>query len=382
MTTPRTTDAGEDAIALTAALVGLDTTNPGLDPGAPGERAAVDLLRARLDAAGFATHVVTPPDHPDRPSLVAFPRGSQRRPTVVLNGHLDTVPAGGMAEPFTPRVVGGRLYGRGAADMKSGVAALVVAAERAAAAGRVRPVLALVADEEDASLGSEAVIRALPALGVEPQVCLIAEPTDLALARTVRGFTVVRVRIDGLAAHSSQPELGVNAVSRLGRLIVAVDERASHVRSGGGDLMVTVAGGGGSPFVVPAAAECIIERRLAPDEGAVDVPAEVRSLFDPDWGASVEVLAHREPWRCDTEGTAARLAGAIESRLGAGADLDAPYWLEAPLWQQLCPTVVCGPSGGGLHSDDEWVELAQLRAFTRALVDTIGVPTLWSGRGD
>ena len=125
----------------------------------------------------------------DRPSLVAGPPGPPTWPTVVLNGHLDTVGVAGMPAPFTPRVDGDRLCGRGAADMKGGVAAMVAAAEHLVAAGApVRPVLALVADEEDASLGSEAVIEALPGLGIRPDACLIAEPTDLALSRSLRGF--------------------------------------------------------------------------------------------------------------------------------------------------------------------------------------------------
>ncbi|MGA8045691.1 MAG: M20/M25/M40 family metallo-hydrolase [Dermatophilaceae bacterium] len=379
MTTAPSTDAGEAATRLAAELIALDTTNPGLVTGAPGERAAVDHLRSRLDRAGFTTHVITPDEHPGRPSLVAYPSDSEGLPTAILNGHLDTVGPGAMLEPFSPRVVADRMHGRGSADMKAGIAALVVAAERVAAAGSVRPVLALVADEEDASVGSESVIAALPALGVDPEVCLIAEPTDLALARTVRGFAVIRVSIEGRAAHSSQPELGTNAVSRLGRLIAAVDEQAQRIRAAGGDLMVTVARGGESPFVVPAAAECIVERRVAPGEALTEVVTEVQSLLRPDWDATIEVLAQREPWRCDSAGPARRWGDALADGLGTGWDLDAPYWLEAPLWQRVCPTVVCGPSGGGLHSDDEWVDLAQLRAFTRVLIDTLGRPARLSG---
>ncbi|KAB7742442.1 M20/M25/M40 family metallo-hydrolase [Nostocoides sp. F2B08] len=382
MTIVPSSDAGEDATRLAAALVSLDTTNPGLVTGAPGERAAVEHLRSRLDRAGFTTHVLTPHEDADRPSLVAYPPDSERLPTVILNGHLDTVGPGAMVEPFSARVVGDRMFGRGAADMKAGVAALVVAAERAAEFGVVRPVLALVADEEDAGLGSETVIAALPALGIRPDVCLIAEPTDLALARSVRGFAVVLVRIGGRAAHSSQPDLGTNAVSRLGRLIAAVDEHAPRVRAAGGDLMVTVARGGESPFVIPAAAECVVERRVAPGETLVEVVTEIRTLLEPDWDTTIEVLAQREPWRCDTAGPARRWGEALGERLGTGWGLDAPYWLEAPLWQRVCPTVVSGPSGGGLHSDDEWVDLAQLRAFTRVLVDTLGMPELWGARAD
>src|SRR5690349_3049670 len=221
-----------EAVALLADLVGIDSVNPALVAGAAGEARVAEHLRARLARSGFAPTVVPAGDSPNRPSLVAVPPGRPDLPTVVLNGHLDTVGVAGMPEPFTPRVAGDRLHGRGAADMKGGLAALVVAAEQLVATGApVRPVLALVADEEDASRGSEAVIAALPDLGVRPDVCLIAEPTDLALARSLRGFAVVRVRFPGRAAHSSQAELGINAVTHLGRLLHAVDQRSAAVRA-------------------------------------------------------------------------------------------------------------------------------------------------------
>lgn len=369
-------DPGTRAVGLLSELVGVDSVNPALVPGASGETRIVERLRVRLERSGFVTSVVPAPGHANRPSLVAVPPGPPSWPTVVLNGHLDTVGVAGMRDPFTPRVVGDRLYGRGAADMKGGVAALVAAAEHLIAEGRpMRPVLALVSDEEDASLGSEAVIAALPGLGIRPDACLIAEPTDLALSRSLRGFGVVRVRFAGRAAHSSQAELGVNAVTHLGRLLHAVDERAPEVRATGGDLMVTVAQGGESPFVVPDRAECLVELRTTPDRASTEALDEVRALLKPDWNAEVELVAHRDGWQLDCTGPAADLASRVGAELGTGPTFDAPYWMEAPLWQQVCPTVVCGPSGGGLHADDEWVELGQVRRFTSALHAVLSVWT-------
>ena len=361
-------DVAEAAVALTAELVAIDSVNPGLVPGAAGEDEIVEYLRARLDAAGFATQVVEAEETGGRPSLLAVGPGSPADPTVVLNGHLDTVGVAGMTAPLTPVRDGDRLSGRGAADMKGGVAALVTAAE-AVVASRVpgRVVLALVADEEDASRGSEAVIAALPSLGIQPDVCVIAEPTDLTPARSLRGFAVVRVRFEGRAAHSSQPQLGVNAVSHLGRLVMSVDARAAEVRARGGDLMVTIARGGDSPFVIPEWAECVVERRTVPGESAATALAEVRDLLPPGADATAELHAYREAWELDAEGPAADLAARLGGALGTRATFAAPYWMEAPLWQVVCPTLVCGPSGGGLHAADEWVDLKQVRAFAEAL---------------
>ncbi|RYU09877.1 M20 family metallopeptidase [Nocardioides iriomotensis] len=365
-------DVEEQAVTLLSELVGIDSVNPGLVAGAAGEPRIVEHLDARLQRAGFDTTVVPAGASGERPSLVAVPPGRPEWPTVVLNGHLDTVGVRGMAAPFEPRVDGDRLHGRGAADMKGGVAAVVAAAEALVAQGApVRPVLALVADEEDANVGSEVVIAALPRLGVRPDVCLVAEPTDVALCRTLRGFAVVRVDIPGKAAHSSQPELGVNAVTRLGHLLAAVDERAVQVRSVGGDLTVTVVRGGESAFVVPDQAECLVELRTTPGQDSARAVDEVRALLDPAWEAATELVAHRDGWRLDASGPAAELAARLGEVLGTGATFDAPYWMEAPLWQEVCPTLVCGPSGGGLHAVDEWVDLNQVRAFASALVTVL-----------
>jgi acetylornithine deacetylase len=372
-------DPGAEAVALLSELVAVDSVNPGLVPGAAGETRIVELLSERLQRSGFTTTVVRPPGHDNRPSLVAVGPGPADRPTVVLNGHLDTVGVAGMAEPFVPRVEGDRLFGRGAADMKGGVAAAVVAAELLVASGsRTRPVLALVADEEDANLGSEAVVEALPGLGVRPDACLVAEPTDLALCRSLRGFAVVRVRFAGRAVHSSQAELGVNAVTHLGRLLHAVDERAPAVRATGGDLMVTWARGGESAFVVPDRAECLVELRTTPDQPSAGALDEVAALLEPAWQAEAELVAHRDGWRQADTGPAAALAAGLGTALGTTGTFDAPYWMEAPLWERLCPTVICGPSGGGLHAVDEWVDLGQVRALAVALVEVL---TEWGPGG-
>ncbi|PJJ56117.1 acetylornithine deacetylase [Mumia flava] len=377
-------EAEISAVELLAELVAIDSVNPGLVPGAAGETRIVEHVRTRLDATGFATTVVDAPGVADRPSLLAVAPGPEDQPTIVFVGHLDTVGVDGMAHPFVPHVDGDRLSGRGAADMKGGVAAMVAAAEHLSSAGAaVRPVLALVSDEEHACLGSEAVIAALPTLGIRPDVCLIAEPTDLAPCRSLRGFAVVRVTFEGVAAHSSQAELGVNAVTHLGRLLHAVDARADAVRESGGDLVATVAAGGSSAFVVPDHAECLVEMRTRPELASAAALDEVRSLIAPGWRADAALLAHRDGWRMDPAGPAADLAGRLCDVLGTTPTFDAPYWMEAPLWQQVCPTLVCGPSGGGLHAVDEWVDLGQVRALTTALITVLSTtPTDWRPDAD
>jgi acetylornithine deacetylase len=378
------------ALELTQRLIAVDSVNPGLVPGAAGEGAIAEFLAQRLRRSGLEVHLVALERRPDRPSVVAIHTGGGGR-TVVLNGHLDTVGVEGMTDPFAPRLEGGRLFGRGSSDMKGGLAGLVVAAEtlrRRRVPGRV--VLALVADEEDASLGSEAVIRELGTHGIRGDVCLIAEPTWLDFAVAHRGYAVVRVQLRGRAAHSSQPDQGVNATSHLGRLLVAVDAAGSrlgdgvaHPLVGRGSLMATVARAGGAPFTLAAGAEALIERRTIPGEPGKRALDEVRSIVaelrkdDPEVDGTCELVIARDPWELADDSAAGELLGFLSTSLRTtGAPqprrVGAPYWMESALWEESgVPTVLYGPAGGGLHAADEWVDVAQVRAFPEAVAAAV-----------
>jgi acetylornithine deacetylase len=308
----------------------------------------------------------------------------------VLNGHLDTVGVTGMAAPFAGRIVGDRLLGRGSCDMKGGVAAMVAAAEAAAASGTAGDVvLALVADEEHASVGTEAVLQRLA--GRLPDACLVGEPTWLDLAVAHRGYSVVDVSLTGRAAHSSRPADGVNAVVHLGRLLAAVEARdaelaagRSHPVVGTGSLMSTVVRGGTSPFVLAEAATAVLERRTVPGEPATVGLDEVEQILvamrrdDPSVEGRASLALAREPWEHDSTSPAgaelaAVLTDALADRTGRRPEgVGVPYWMESALWESAgVPTVVCGPAGGGLHADDEWVDVRQLRDYTEALVVAI-----------
>lgn len=396
MPAPAPTDLATAAVTLTGELVAIDSVNPGLVPGAPGERAVVEHLARRLREGPWAMAVVPADDPADRPSLLAWSEPRAAGPVVVLTGHLDTVGVEAMADPFSARVDGDRLHGRGACDMLGGVAALVVVAEeltRRRWPGQV--VLALVADEEDRSLGTEAVLRALPSHDLQPDVCVVAEPTWLARTETLRGYAVVETVLTGRAAHSSQPQEGVNAVTHLGRLLAAVEEAGRAVAAGGGSLMATVASGGTAPFTLAGRARAVIERRTVPGEPADVLAREVDDIVarlvaaDPTVHATSTLRHARPAWRLDTSGAAAELADLLDAALRTATGvvrppLHAPYWMEAPLWQEAgIPALVCGPAGGGLHAADEWVDLAEVRSYADALVAAlVAFADGWGPRAD
>ncbi len=374
---------GDAAVELLGQLVAIDSVNPGLADGARGEAAIVEHLRLRVEQAGFSTLVVTPDGHQDRPSLLAWYTGSAPGPCLLLNGHVDTVGVAGMAEPFRPRIDGDRLFGRGAADMKGGVAGLVIAAEELAQRGRGSVVLALVADEEDRSLGTETVLAHLGITGLRLDLALVAEPSHLDLTVSLRGFSVVEVEFAGRAAHTSQPDEGVDAVAQLGRFLGAVAAAREPIRARGGELLVSVVRGGGAPFTVADQASATVERRTAPGESSAGALQEVEVLLarmrdeDPTVTGTARLVVARESWQLQQAGPARTFATILDERLTTvpgriGAHFAAPYWMEAPLFEEVgIPALVCGPAGGGLHSVDEWVDLRQVRAFPEAIVTAV-----------
>ncbi len=379
-------DAARAAADLAVELVRIDSVNPGLVEGAAGEGAIVAHLAERLGASGFVVEVVTAGR---RPSLLARRHGSGSGRALLLNGHLDTVGVAGMPDPFAGRVEGDRLIGRGACDMKGGVAAMVAAAEVAGRAGLAGDVvLALVADEEHASTGTEAVLRHLG--GRLPDACLVGEPTDLELAVAHRGYALVDVTLTGRAAHTSQPQLGVNAVAHLGRLLAAVEARDAELQQarphplvGSGSLQATTVSGGSSAFVLPESAHALVERRTLPGEPAARALDEVQRILtdlrdaDPSVHAVAVLGLAREAWEHDPSSPAGgrltrELTAALERQGRTPSEVGAPYWMESALWEGAgVPTVVCGPGGGGLHAADEWVDLGQVRVFATALVETL-----------
>ena len=385
-------DLGHAAVDLTVALIGIDSVSPSLVPEAPGEAGIAAFLSDRLGTAGYAVRLIPAASDPRRVSLVATRTGSRPGRTVVLNGHLDTVGVEGMTDPFAARIDGDHLYGRGASDMKGGVAGLVVAAEHLAAVDAPGTIIvALVADEEDASVGAEAVLHDLAARGQRMDLCLVAEPTWLDLAVAHRGYAVVEVELRGRAAHSSQPEAAVDAMRGLGDLLTGIRDaddalrrRPQHPLIPSGSLMATVARAGTAPFTVAASAHVVVERRTLPGESPADALGEVRALVEPVVSATTGVTADtrlilsRDAWEMDASGTASDFADELSAALvSAGgsvpARVGAPYWMESALWQEAgVPTVVCGPAGGGLHAVDEWVDLAQVERFPVAVADAVG----------
>jgi succinyl-diaminopimelate desuccinylase len=381
-------DSESEPVGVLQRLVGIDSVNPDLVPGAAGERMIAAWCADWLSLRGFEVHRLE--EHPGRPTIVGVRRGTGGGRSLMLNGHLDTVGVGGYAgDPFSGELRDGRVYGRGAFDMKGGVAAILVAAARATTgAGAGASVLGgdvivtLVADEEFGSLGTMAVLRRFRA-----DAAIVAEPSELALTLAHRGFAWFEVELTGLAAHGSQPERGIDAIAHAGLVLRALDElRAetlavpAHPLLGHGTVRVSTIAGGTDAATVAAACTLTIERRMLPGQSPDQVEAELRALLGRLAGDvagfrfRLTRLVARAAFEADPESPIVRLVTERATEvLGRRPDVRGePFWTDAGLLHEAgIPCLVVGVDGGGAHADTEWADAASVDALTEILTRTI-----------
>jgi acetylornithine deacetylase len=367
-----------DAVALTRALVAVDSRNPTLVPGAPGERAAAELLATTLRQWGFDVEMTEVAS--GRPNVVGR-IGSGTR-TLLLAGHLDTVGVEGMIhEPFTPRLTGGRIYGRGSADMKSGVAAMCAAAARSAAAGtmRCKVTVAAACDEEYESLG----MRALVASGLTADAAILTEPTRLSIAPAHRGFVWLTLRFRGKAAHGSRYDIGVDAIRHAGLFLTELEAldardltRRSHPLLGRASVHASTITGGEGFSTYPG--ECVlrIERRTLPGESAALVEEEIQALLarvaerTPAFDASVERTAAQSPSDVpEGELIVLALRSALEAEALPVRIEGMSAWTDAAILNDAgIPAICFGPGDIAMaHAAEEFVEVSEIEQATAVL---------------
>jgi acetylornithine deacetylase len=337
---------------LAAALVAIDSVNPALVPGGAGEGEIASFVADWCAEHGLDVEIVGN----ERPSVIATKRGSGGGRSLLLNGHLDTVGVAGMAAPFDPRIEDGRLYGRGAYDMKGALAAIMVATTEATGL-RGDVILTLVADEELASIGTEAAVER-----VHADAAIVVEPTELRVAVAHRGFVGFELKTSGVAAHGSRPDLGVDAIAKMGPILVALadlDEQlqagSRHPLVGPASLHASLIDGGQELSSFPASCLLTGERRTIPGETVEQVEQELRAIAGD---AELRLIASRNPLTTEPDHPFVELVGRVAE---AGEYVGALFWTDAALIAGAgIPTVLFGPAGEGAHAAVEWVDLASL----------------------
>ncbi len=369
-----------DPLAIAQALVATPSVNPVLEEGGAGEGAIADLAAGWLREWGLEVETVEAA--PGRWNVLARLGDPDAGPTVLLNGHLDTVGVAGMTvPPFAAEVRGGRLWGRGSCDMKGGVASLLAATARLARGDALSGALivALTADEEHASLGMDAVVRS----GVRADAAVVCEPTSLAIMPAHKGFVWVDVLFRGRAAHGSRPEAGIDAIehagrylTRLGELRTKLNSAAPHPLLAHGTFHAGTISGGAAPSVYPSDCKLVLERRTLPGETAAEVMEQFGAVLDrlarevPELDAELVQGLTRPATEVAEDSPLVQGLIAACSVQGVEASVEGmTAWVDAAFLNEAGTPAVCfGPGSiGQAHSDEEWIEASELSACADVL---------------
>jgi acetylornithine deacetylase len=336
-----------DLEKLVCELVAIESVNPDLVASGSGESQIASFVAWWLRDAGLEVSVVEPV--PGRPSVVGCLRGSGGGRTLMLNAHMDTVGVGGMSSPFVPVVHDGRVYGRGAYDMKGSLAAIMLTARQARSHDlRGDLLITAVADEEVASIGTYAVLEKFRA-----DYAIVTEPTELCLCLAHKGFVWLEVETNGVAAHGSRSDLGVDAIAHMGTVLTGVLELNArlaagphHPLLGTGSIHASLIEGGQEMSTYPARCVAKLERRTVPGE---DVNGEI---------PGARILLERSPSEVAADHPLAR---AVSEAAGQPVEVGVAFWMDMALLNGAgVPTVCYGPAGEGAHADVEWVDLASV----------------------
>lgn len=357
-----------NAVELAAELIRFDTINP------PGQEAACTAHLAQLlQAAGFLCEEVPLAD--GRPNLIARRGGRDGKPPLAFTGHTDTVPLGGQAwtvPPLEGVIRDGRLWGRGASDMKSGVAAFVVAAISLAdrLEGSPGVVLYITAGEETGSEG--AFVLARRGMKGEAGALVVAEPSDNRPFCGHKGALWLKAMTRGVTAHGSMPDKGINAVYAAARAVSKLEafdfNVARHPVMGGPTLNVGNFHGGLNVNSVPDRAEIGIDLRTLPGMRHAHLMEQLGSYLgsDVELKSQVDVesvwTAPDDPWMKSVFG----ICHAVSGR--APVVEAAPYFTDASALTPALggvPTVILGPGPTHMaHQTDEWCECAKIEEAT------------------
>jgi len=357
-------------------LIRTPSVNPSLSPEeAHGEEAIAKVAQNWLMANGVKSWLEEAA--PARPNAVAEV-GNGIGPTLVFCAHLDTVGTKGMTiPPFEPNVQGNRFNGRGSYDMKGSAAAVMSAAAALADANLSgRLVVALVADEEYASIGAQDFVKRHRA-----DACVLTEPSEGRLILAHKGFVWAEITTTGRAAHGSRWDLGVSAIAKMGRIISALEDfdqvelrRRVHPLVGPASQHCSLIEGGSGLSTYAEECRLKVERRTLPGESPHQVMRELEEVIrSTGEKAQVCCLLDRPPLECDRESkiatclreAATTATGATPEEGGVG------YWMDAALFHAAgIPTVNYGPGGAGAHEAVEWVDLDSVVSCAQVLAET------------
>jgi succinyl-diaminopimelate desuccinylase len=338
----------------------------------------VDQLRA---AAGFVKGwlesrdvPVTDRDHDGLPVIMAEV-GPADGPTVIFHGHLDVVP--GRDGQFEPRTEGDRLIGRGAYDMKGGLAAMMCALKDAATQDKVHVHFVCVPDEESEDISRRSTDELIKG-GLRGDFAITGEPTDLHIGVQAKGVLAVRAQISGTAAHGSTPWLGDNAILKAQdayrRIETLPFSRMSSDLFDRPSINLARIVGGDAFNKVPDTCTMDVDIRFLPNQDPGEILAQIREISDLEivkcFTRAPAIVSRQNPYVQALRDAVGRSVEGEALSIGRDGASDAVSFLEVGV-----PAVEFGPVGGGHHGPAEWVSVSSLRRYRQALGDFVrGLP--------
>ncbi len=361
-------------------LVKINSVNPNLEKGGMGEIEIGNYIHQVLQSCGFATSM----DQfaPGRANVIGKWNGTGNGKSLILNAHMDTVGVEGMIDAFSPKVVDGKLFGRGAYDMKGSIAAMLgvakaIAESRDALLGDVH--LTFVADEEYESVGTQQLLR-----NVKADACIVTEPTELQICLGHRGFGIYEIITHGKIAHGGQHHVGIDAnlqmglvLNELSALSKSLTYRKKHPLCGDASLHVPLIKGGQSLFIYAGQCSIQVERRTLPGEKEKQVYDEINEILeklgavDPKFKSSIKQLIWRNPYEISSEAAIVKSLQQAMQNSRSHNFIGHTWWEDAALFGEAgIETVIIGPKGGGIHQQKEWVDLSSVHDLSAVLLQT------------
>ncbi|MBT5876346.1 MAG: ArgE/DapE family deacylase [Candidatus Latescibacteria bacterium] len=376
----------QETVELLKELIRIDSVNPDLVPDGAGEAAIGEFVRAYMADSGL--EVVVQDSAPGRPNVIGTLRSANpvSGKSLMLNGHTDTVGFGKMdIDPLDPVERGGRIYGRGSADMKSGVAAMLSATAAVVRSG-IRlsgdVIVAAVVDEEYASIGTETLVKDFGA-----DAAIVTEPTNLSLTVAHKGFAWIEITTRGRSAHGSDSSSGRDAIMMMAEVLQSFRQHdqsqlatRNHPILSPPSLHASIIEGGKELSTYPDTCRLQLERRTVPGETQASIEVEIADILDgcrlrdADFSAESAVLFYREPLEIDRSDSVVKaLHASFQDVAGRSPEYTGSAgWMDSGI---LCasgiPTVVFGPSGDGFHGAVESVDRDSVVQCAQILANTI-----------
>ena len=360
-------------------LVQINSINPELVTDQPGEAEIANYIGDSLKKIGLKP--IFQELGSGRKNVVAILKGSGNGKSLLINGHMDTVGVDGMDEPFSAKIKNGKLYGRGAQDMKGGIAAMLGLIKTLVEANiqlKGDIIFTAVADEEFESIGTEELVK-----GYKADAAIVTEPTNLDVCLAHKGFAVFEIETIGKAAHGGSFDKGVDANLFMGRVLAELDKLSQrlnktrkHPLLGSPSLHVPLIKGGSQLFIYSDLCKISVERRTLPGESLEKIKQEIETILaqlsnnDERFKANYKTAVQRTSYEIPSEAPIVKhVAQATRKILCKKPNFIGHNWWEdsALLAEAGIETVIVGPVGGGIHTHEEWVDLQSVVSLAEIL---------------